>query len=313
MTATQRSAATSPRRAVPALDVSSPLRLVAVTAAAFAILLAVAAVVPIETGPVVTVNGRVRAEPVLVRHPDGGQLARFLVKEGADVEAGALIAVLESRLIETQIAGLKRQMDGIQLHVSGLKQEAEALAATDRQSAQRSRLAGLEAQIAASEQESLGLQVRLAMTEQEKSRTVVRAPLAGRIVKLVAHEAATVLPSGVIAELQPAPDRLVLETTVPRAHASAIVSGQSASVWPAGTTLWPTLLSGRVEHAVADPLGTRLRVVVDLTGTDMTTAPDRERPFAVQVATGKASILSAFLAPLSGGLASQRAQTKDQP
>jgi multidrug efflux pump subunit AcrA (membrane-fusion protein) len=300
------------KRGVPALDISGPRTLGLAATTALACLLAAAALVNVPTGPTTTTRGRIQAEPIALKHADGGVVARVHVKDGADVESGALIATFDTRLIDSQISGLKRQMDGIQMHVSGLKQEAEALAASERQSAARQRLGGLEAQIASSEQEGFGLEVRLAMAMQERSRTEIRAPLRGRVMKLAVTDMASVPANALIAEIQPASDRLVLEANWPVTEVRSATAGQPVSVWLSGAAPWSRALSGRIEQVLTDSAKTdvtrvRVRVSADLAGGDLTSTqgqvghgPEGERDFTLQLISGAPSLLSLLVAPLFG-------------
>jgi multidrug efflux pump subunit AcrA (membrane-fusion protein) len=295
------------KRGVPALDVSGPRSLGVAAAAALVCLVAATAFVTVPTGPLTLTRGRIQAQAIALRHADGGVITRVHVKDGADVDSGALIATLDTRLIDSQIAGLKRQMDGIQMHIGGLKQEAEALAASERQSAARQRLGGLEAQIATFEQEGLGLEVRLAMAMQERGRTEIRAPLRGRVAKLAVADMASVPPNGVIAEIQPASDRLVLDAQWPVSEARHATPGQAVSIWFAGAAPWSRALSGRIEQVLVDDARAgaprvRVRVSADLTEADVSSAASStgERDFTLQLISGTPSLLSLLASPLLG-------------
>lgn len=319
--APQKSRAKQLKRGIPALELSGPRTLGLAATLALAVLASAAAIVTVPTGALTTARGRIQAEPIAMRHADGGVVARVHVKEGAEVESGTLIATFDTRLIDNQIAGLTRQMDGIQMHIGGLKQEAEALAAPERHAASRSRLAGLEAQIATYEQEGFGLEVRLEMAKQERKRTEIRAPMRGHMLKLAVADLASVPPNGMIAEIQPAADHLVLETTWVAADAHHAVRGQPVSVWLNGTMPWSRALAGRVEQILTDEAQrpgaakVRLRISADLTNADIPEA-DRlmgERDFTVQLVSGAPSLLSVLVAPLFAAAPTHLSTQKVQP
>jgi multidrug efflux pump subunit AcrA (membrane-fusion protein) len=296
---------TAPTRHMRSLDVSGP-RLKGIAACvALCGLLGAAALVPVPATVATTAMGRTHAEPVLVRLVEAGVVSKLHVREGAHVAQGALLVSLDTRLLDTQIAGLRRQLDGIRINIGGLKQEADGLAGVERTPSQRQRFTALEAQIASAEQEVLGLEVRLAMAEQERGRTEVRAPSPGRVVKVMVAEGASLAAGGTLVALQPPTDRLTLEAVWLISRSVPVQPGQAVSIRPENgesywASVWAAPLPGRIEHILSDDArGLKVRVAADL-APDEARAPDsRERPFIVQLVTGTPTLFDRFASALA--------------
>jgi multidrug efflux pump subunit AcrA (membrane-fusion protein) len=294
-----------PVRKIPSLDVSGPCFKGVAASLAVCALIAGAALVPVPATVATTAMGRTHAEPVLVRLAEAGVVSKVYVREGADVAQGAPLVSLDTRLLDTQIAGLRRQLDGIRINIGGLKQEADGLSGNERTPPQRQRFAALEAQIATAEQEVLGLEVRLAMAEQERSRTDVRAPAAGRVAKLMVAEGASLAAGGTLAALQPPTSSLTLEAVWLINRNVPVTSGQAVSIRPDDGASWSFMapwishwsgtLTGRIDQILSDDArGLKARVAADL-ALDAARAPDsRERPFIIQLVTGTPTLLDRF-------------------
>jgi multidrug efflux pump subunit AcrA (membrane-fusion protein) len=307
MTTAPRSAPQRPasRRSVPGLDIASPRRLGLTGLALLVAASAAALAIPVPTGPLAAARGRVQGEPVVVRHDDGGSVARVHVKDGDEVEADALLVTLDARLIDSQIAGLKVQEQANRLRHSGLRQEHDGLAASDRPAAQRQRLQSVEAQMSDIDQELLGLQVRITMAEAERKRTEIRSPVKGRLLKFVAAEGMAMPAQATLALIQPAADRLLLETSWPLAAEQKVAVGQPVAVWPRHALPWATPLTGTIERVVSEDAASRrvrTRIAVDLTGTDLAgaaTGPGiRDQDFELQLIFGTPSLAAHFFSPL---------------
>lgn len=102
----------------------------------------------------------------------------------------------------------------------------------DRKLASRSRVLGLERQVAEIEKEAAGLDARVAIAKRDIARSDVRAPEAGRILSLAVKGAGGVLqPGATAAEIVPDDDRLVIEGKLQPNQIENIRPGMPAKVW----------------------------------------------------------------------------------
>lgn len=291
-------------RTVPGLNISAPRRLGLLGVGMLAMLAVGSVAVTVPSGPVTAARGRIQAEPVSVRHDDGGTVVRVHVKDGDEVDADALLVTLDGRLIDNQIAGLKVQEQANRMRHGGLRQEYDALAAGDRPVAQRQRLQSVEAQMTEIDQELLGLQVRIAMADAERKRTEIRSPRKGRIVKLAVADGAALAALATVALIQPAADRLLLEAFWPIAPDRRIAVGQPVAVWLREAWPWSAPLMGRIEHISGEDAANRrvrTRVAVDWASADVTRAPTtpRDQDFELQLITGTPSLAAHLLFPVT--------------
>jgi multidrug resistance efflux pump len=298
----------TPQKSPPTLDLTAPLRAGFLVAGLSLLVLGACWFIEIAQGPLTSATGITRTEPVVVRHADGGLVARVHAAVGTEVQAGQLLISLDTRSIDSQLAGLKTQADANKMRRLGLQQEADALAAMDRLNAQRGRLAGLQAQMADIEQEGLGLQVRIAMAEQERKRTEVRAPVSGQIVSFAfTGENAVLAARAPIVTVRPSLDLMVLETVWPAGAVLGAHPGQAARVWLAGAPPWQASLPGVVEANPADEVdGVRssghvlkLRIAVDLAETVLrqTASQVSTQRFDIQLVTRKVTLIEHIFAP----------------
>lgn len=292
---------------IPALDIRGPRRSALLAAGGLIGLMVVAGLVVVPTSIATSARGRLHAEPVIVRHSEGGVVAKLFVREGDEIAVGAPVASFDTRLLDSQIAGLRRQIDGIKINIGGLKEEATGLAGSERTSPQRQRLAGLEGQIAAAEQEVLGLEVRLAMASEERGRTDVRAPAAGRVAKMLIAEAGSVPPGGGLATIQPASDRLSIEATFALDRSVPVHAGQTVFVRPDTATAWTGALIGAVEQVLSeDARGVRVRITAPLSPDRAKSADAQEQIFSLRLVTGAETLFDRFAAALHPSTTDQR-------
>ena len=120
-----------------------------------------------------------------VKYHVGGTGARMHVAQGAVVEAGDVVATLDTAELDRQIvmlkalaAAAKSQLVLIGQETAGLAGPAEALPAD------RPKLASLEQRIGELEKEAQELQMRITLAEQELAKSQIRAPVSGRVVAL---------------------------------------------------------------------------------------------------------------------------------
>lgn len=233
-TARQPSPASATRAKPPALDVRLPVTLgIAVVVAFFGFGLGAAAYAPIDKG--VGLPGTIIVETKVkpVQHQRGGQVSRIHVTEGQHVRAGEVLLTLDTSAVDEQLVALKAQAEAARRQLALARDEAATMTdLLERKLAARSRVLSLERQVAELEKESAGLLARIAVAEQELARAELRAPVAGRVLKLrVASEGAVIAPGGTVLDIVPDSDRLVVEGRLQPNQIEALKPGMPAKVW----------------------------------------------------------------------------------
>lgn len=222
------------RRAHPALDVRLPVAIgLTVAIGFFGFGLGAAAYAPIDKG--IGLPGTIIVETKVkpVQHQRGGQVSRIHVIEGQEVKAGDVLVTLDTRAIDEQLAAMKAQAELARWQLALARDEAATMTdLLERKLAARSRVLALERQVAELEKEAAGLVARIAVAEQELERAELRAPVAGRVLKLkVASEGAVVAPGGTVLDIVPVTDRLVVEGRLQPNQIEALKPGMAAKVW----------------------------------------------------------------------------------
>lgn len=216
------------------LDIGGPARAGwLVVLAFFGFGVGTAAMAPIDKGVgmpgTIIVESRVKP----VQHERGGTVAAVLVSEGQKVRAGDVIATLDTTSVREQLTALQAQADAARRQLTLARQEAQTMSELlDRKLAARSRVLGLERQVAEIEKEAAALDARIAIAKNEISRAEVRAPEAGRILSLAVKGTGGVLQAGATAaEIVPDDDRLVIEGRLQPNQIENIRAGMPAKVW----------------------------------------------------------------------------------
>lgn len=221
-------------RRIPRLEIGGPVRAGSIVVLAFfGFGVGTAAMAPIDNGVgmpgTIIVESRVKP----VQHERGGTVAAVLVAEGQKVAAGDVIARLDTASLHAQLTALEAQGDAARRQLALAKQEAHTMSELlDRKLASRSRVLGLERQVAEIEKEAAGLDARVAIAKRDIARSDVRAPEAGRILSLAVKGAGGVLqPGATAAEIVPDDDRLVIEGKLQPNQIENIRPGMPAKVW----------------------------------------------------------------------------------
>ena len=263
--------------------------------------------IDVDQGPVAAAAAVRRTEPVVVRHDTGGTLAQVHVGPGADVVAGALIAQLDRRHIENELAALRKRIDAKRMEIEGLRQEATGLSGAGDKTSMRSRIAALDAEAIDADRVIVGHSTRIALLEGQLERLEIRAPVAGRIVEIpqstVGMQIAAKTP---IAVIRPSANRLQVDVIWPVSAAAQPSVGQTARLWQTGALGLGASFSGTVESVGGDALdaspsptaNTRARVVLDVTGTALADQRDGNPVLNVQLVTGTRSLAEHLIAPL---------------
>ncbi|HRD77085.1 MAG TPA: HlyD family efflux transporter periplasmic adaptor subunit [Hyphomicrobiaceae bacterium] len=226
-------------RSLPRLDIRGPVLLgAAVLAIGVGGALAAAAVAPIDKGASLSGTLVVETRTRAVQHDRGGVVAEVHVKEGAEIDAGALIVTLDTSALGEQIAALRAQQQAASRQMELVRQEVQAIGElVAKQLIQRSRLLALERQLSELEKEAASLIARISIAEQDARKAQVRAPVSGRLLMLAVHGTGGVLtPGQTVAEIVPKDDRLVIEGRLSLALIDLVKPGMPAKVWLTGTT-----------------------------------------------------------------------------
>jgi len=226
----------SPRlpRRIARLDLRAPLLTgLAVIVAFFGVGVALAGFARIDKG--VGLSGTIIVESKVkpVQHQRGGTIAQIHVREGEEVKAGALLMNLDTQDLDQQISALNAQAEAAARQLDLARQEAATIKElADRKLAARSRVLGLERQVAEIEKESVALSAKISLAEQELSRAAIRAPVSGRVLSLAVRNPGAVIQGGqTIAEIVPVEDRLVIEGRLAPNQIENVKPGMPAKVW----------------------------------------------------------------------------------
>jgi protease secretion system membrane fusion protein len=225
---------TAQERPVPRLNIRLPVGLGLLVIATFAAAgLGTAAIAPLDKG--VGMQGTVMVESKVkpIQHPRGGSVAEIHVAEGQQVKAGDILVTLDSRTIDEQIAALKSQSDAARRQLELAQMETATIAdLADRKLASKSRVLSLQRQVAEIEKESAGFAARIAVAEQELERSIMRAPVAGRVFDLqVFSPGVVVQPGAKLMDIVPEGDRLVIEGRLAPNQIENVKPGMPAKIW----------------------------------------------------------------------------------
>ena len=224
----------SVRRTYPRLDVRTPVGLgLTVILMFFGFGLGAAALAPIDKG--VSLPGTIIVESKVkpVAHPRGGVVEKIHVIEGQEVKEGQLLVSLETATLDEQITSLKAQSDASLKQLLLARQEAATI--TDlqmRRLASKSKVLSLDRLVAEIEKDTANFKARIAAAETERTKTDIRAPVAGRVLSLQAHAAGAVLqPGATVVEIVPEADKLVVEGRLQPHQLENVKAGMTAKVW----------------------------------------------------------------------------------
>ncbi|MDI1365127.1 MAG: HlyD family efflux transporter periplasmic adaptor subunit [bacterium] len=202
-----------------------------------------------QTAPVAAVARGVIAVDgglISIAAPRDGLIARVSVEEGAHVEQGAVLALLDqdrAALMADQAAAetaqLRAAWRGAQAKAAAARFEAERLtrpAAADAATRREAEQAGQAAAIAAAQSDEAGRAVDVARVHQrlaalEKSARTVRAPVAGVILRRIAAVGGAASPSSATPLFVLAPDGpRIVKAELDEAFVGKVVAGATASI-----------------------------------------------------------------------------------
>ncbi len=219
---------------IPRLDIRGPvLAGLAVIVLFFGFGLGSAALAPIDKG--VGIPGTIIVETKVkpVAHPRGGVVQTINVSEGDHVEAGAVIMTLESETIEQQIEALKAQGAAAERQLALAREEAATVKGLEeRKLAAKSKSLALQRLVAEVEKDVASYQSRIAAAQSELDKTLIHAPVSGRVLALQVHSpGAVVQPGATVAEIVPKADKLVIEAKLQPNQIENVQPGMPAKVW----------------------------------------------------------------------------------
>lgn len=175
-----------------------------------------AVLIPLDAGVssqgIVSVDGRRK----VVQHPRGGVIAQVLVQEGASVRQGEVLLKLEDSLERAEYSQINAQLTATQAQIDALQDVLPGL----RDLAQdgfypKNQLIELERKLREAQAVQRGLQAQQLAAEIELARTVIRAPIDGRVMGVgVNTKGAVVIAGARLMEVVPADGRVTIETQV---------------------------------------------------------------------------------------------------
>lgn len=192
-----------------------------------------AATAPIAKGAKALGTLIVESKAKAVQHEFGGRVESVLVKEGQSVPAGAVLLTLDTGQDHARLLAFEGQMLAATERRSLIDEELklyETLLA--RKLTTRTRVLGLKRRHAQIAQDIHRLKGQIALIQRRIKAAKVRAPVAGRVLRLAAHVAGQVLaPGATVLELVPGHDRLVVEARLSPADIDEVHAGMAARVW----------------------------------------------------------------------------------
>lgn len=219
---------------IPRLDIRAPMLLgLSVIALFFGAGIGGAAIMPLDKGVGMPGKFIVETKVKPVQHERGGRIAAIHVAEGQEVAEGDLVVTFDTTALSEQIDALKAQAEATVRQLDLARQEAATMNdLLARQLTQRSRVLAIERQVAQIEKEVASTNARVAVAEQELAHAEVRSPVSGRILTLKVNGIGAVAePGGVLMEVVPASDKLVIEGRLPPDSIENVVNGMAAKVW----------------------------------------------------------------------------------
>lgn len=192
-----------------------------------------AAVAPVTKGA--TVNGALITESKTkaVQHGKGGNIKQIHVREGQQVAKDQLLITLDDADILETMRGIEGQIAAARSELALVKREHGIIGdLVRRQLTPRPKLVELERQIMQLERDINTATSRISVLQAELDRTIIRAPVSGRLLTLaVTGTSAVVAPGGTVAEIVPLSDLLVVEGKLAANDIEGVHPGMQAKVW----------------------------------------------------------------------------------
>ncbi len=219
---------------IPRLDIRAPILFgVTVVSLFFGAGIGGAAFLPLDKGVGMPGKFIVETKVKPVQHERGGRIKIIHVVEGQKVSAGDLVVTFDTAALAEQIEALNAQAGAAARQLDLAQQEAATMNdLLERKLTQRSRVLAIERQVAQIEKEVASINARVAVANQELKHAEVRSPVSGRILTLKVNGIGAVAePGGLLMEVVPASDKLVIEGRLPPDSIENVVNGMAAKVW----------------------------------------------------------------------------------
>ena len=152
----------------------------------------------------------------VVQHLSGGLISKILVKEGEVVTEQAVLARLDNSMALASKATVESQLNALKIQIAYLSKLAVDL---DSMAAEgyypRNKLLEIQKQRSETLAQQSALEDRLRAASLELERTIIRAPVKGRVMGLaLTTEGAVIAPGGKLLEIVPEDERLVVEAQI---------------------------------------------------------------------------------------------------
>ncbi|MBU1211438.1 MAG: HlyD family efflux transporter periplasmic adaptor subunit [Alphaproteobacteria bacterium] len=219
---------------IPRLDIRAPVLFgLSIIVLFFGAGIGGAAIMPLDRGVGMSGQFIVETKVKLVQHERGGRIAAIHVAEGQEVAEGDIVVTFDTSALIEQIEALKAQAGASFRQLDLARQEASTMNdLLERKLTQRSRVLAIERQVAQIEKEVASINARVAVAEQELTHAEVRSPVSGRVLTLKVNGIGAVAePGGILMEVVPASDKLVIEGRLPPDSIENVVPGMAAKVW----------------------------------------------------------------------------------
>ena len=257
-----------------ALDLRGPVRTAGLCLALFAVAGVAALALPAGDRSDV-IDGTLVAETrtVAVVHAAGGVIGQLHVHKGAKITPGQVIASLDTKALDAEIAALRVRAEKAGLQLDRVR--AETLAAGRRSGAAGAAdtMAVLADRLRRIETETAGINARIAEVERQIADAVIRTAAGGRVAWVMAGgEGSIITPGATVARIEARNAGLAIDARVRLAHIAMLSPGATLRLWLRNPSDGPLLpLSANVRRTVQatpspDASGTHvaLRVSIDL-------------------------------------------------
>ena len=219
---------------IPRLDIRAPMLFgLSIIALFFGAGIGGAAFLPLDKGVGMPGKFIVETKVKPVQHQRGGRISAIHVAEGQEVSKGDLVVTFDTASLTEQIEALNAQAAAAARQLDLARQEAATMNdLLKRKLTQKSRVLAIERQVAQIEKEVASIDARVAVASQELKHAEVRSPVSGRILTLKVNGIGAVAePGGILMEVVPASDKLVIEGRLPPDSIENVVNGMAANVW----------------------------------------------------------------------------------
>jgi len=203
-----------------------------------------------STGTVI-VDGRRKA----VQHLSGGIVKQILVKEGQSTKEGDILIRLDDSAALANKSSAESQLKGIDIQITYLEKLISDLDTMVSESFYpRNRYIELQKQLADAKVQRAALLDRLNAARLELQRSVVVAPVSGKVMGLsVTTEGGVISAGSKILEIVPADERLVVEAQIQPHLIDRVTPGLIAEVRFSTTRARKTpVINGQLEWVSAD-------------------------------------------------------------